>query len=317
MGLLIAVVAAALLGSIAPTTDDDSLAYPIPIAQHLARDGQWRFWPDQALSTYPLSQELLEAALLDTGARRVGPLSAIELALTACLLVALARRVSREQAASWLAPIIALGCPAVAFLASSAKEDLLLMAMTVASALALYMRPSLGSAITAGLFAGFAAGAKYPGAPVPIAVIACVPFCCGRDLRFRSVMAAAAAAIAAGGLWYSVNLVRFGNPVAPLLPWLGHPPLAASAIQEWLSGAGYGRKPIDAILAPLRLVYDQQAFGGRGNWINPLALLGVFGAVTDQDAAKSLDRPDQVDSFHDTTRSSTLRIPGNSPLDKS
>jgi len=76
--------------------------------------------------------------------------------------------------------------------------------------------------------------------------------------------------------------VRFGNPVAPLLPWLGHPPLAASAIQEWLSGAGYGRKPIDAILAPLRLVYDQQAFGGRGNWINPLALLGVFGAVTDR-----------------------------------
>jgi len=57
-------VVAAFLGSIAPTTDDDSLAYPIPIAKHLVRDGLWRFWPDQALSTYPLSQELLEASLL-------------------------------------------------------------------------------------------------------------------------------------------------------------------------------------------------------------------------------------------------------------
>jgi len=62
------------------------------------------------------------------------------------------------------------------------------------------MRPSLGSAITAGLFARFAAGANYPGAPVPIAVIACVPFCCGRDLRFSSVMVTGAAAIDAGGL---------------------------------------------------------------------------------------------------------------------
>jgi hypothetical protein len=51
-----------------------------------------------------------------------------------------------------------------------------------------------------------------------------------------------------------------------------------------------------------------------GIWISiPI----VFGAVTDQDAAKAFDRPNQIDSFHDTTRSSTLRIPGNSPLDKS
>src|SRR2546425_9855496 len=159
-------VVAAFLGSIAPTTDDDSLAYPIPIAKHLVRDGLWRFWPDQALSTYPLSQELLEASLLDAGAKRLGLLSAFELALTAYLLAALARRISQEEAACWLSPIIALGCPAVAFLASSAKEDLLLMAMTVAAVLALYMHPGMGSAIAAGMFAGFAAGGKDTRAPV-------------------------------------------------------------------------------------------------------------------------------------------------------
>jgi len=117
---------------------------------------------------------------------------------------------------------------------------------------------------------------------VPIAVIACVPFCCGRDRRFASTLAAAGAAIAAGGLWYFVNLARFGNPVAPLLPGLGHPPLPASVIQQWRDGWGYGRSPLDALLAPIRLVYDIQAFGSRGNWINPLPLLGVFGAVADR-----------------------------------
>src|SRR3989441_12614449 len=33
---------------------------------------------------------------------------------------------------------------------------------------------------------------------------------------------------------------------------------------------------------PIRLTYDLQAFGSRGNWINPLPLLGVFGAVADR-----------------------------------
>ena len=141
MALLVMMVGAACLGSIAPVTDIDSLDYPIPIAQHLARDGEWRFWPGQALSTYPLSQELLAAAILDTGGRRLGVLSGIEVVLAAVLLVSLARRLAREEAARWLAPILTLGCPAVAFLASSAKEDMLLIAMTIAAVLALYMRP--------------------------------------------------------------------------------------------------------------------------------------------------------------------------------
>src|SRR2546422_9493954 len=76
MAVLIMMVAAALLGSIAPVTDIDSLDYPIPIAQHLVLDGEWRFWPDQALSAYPLSQELLEAAVLDAGRAGSGYLTA-------------------------------------------------------------------------------------------------------------------------------------------------------------------------------------------------------------------------------------------------
>src|SRR5207249_8510367 len=53
MALIILMLAGALLGSIAPETDIDSLDYPIRIAHHLVREGEWRFCPDQALSAYP------------------------------------------------------------------------------------------------------------------------------------------------------------------------------------------------------------------------------------------------------------------------
>jgi hypothetical protein len=88
---------AAFLGSTAPVTDIDSLDYPIPIAQHLAHDGEWRFWPGQAMSSYPLSQELLAAALLQSGGRRLGLLSGLELALATVLLVSLARKLAQRK----------------------------------------------------------------------------------------------------------------------------------------------------------------------------------------------------------------------------
>ena len=40
-------------------------------------------------------------------------------------------------------------------------------------------------------------------------------------------------------------------------------------------------------------------------------------AMADQDASESLDRADQVGPLHGTTNSSTLRIPGSSPLVRS
>src|SRR5262249_17807919 len=62
----------------------------------------------------------------------------------------------------------------------------------------------------------------------------------------------------------------------------GHPPLPASTIREWGEAWGHGHSLMDALLAPIRLTYDIQTFGSRGNWINPLPLLGVFGALTDR-----------------------------------
>lgn len=285
-----ALLLAAALGAMAPVTESDSLAYPLPIARRLAQEGAWRFWPDLVRSVFPASRHVLTAALLDLGVERVGLLSAAELALAAVLIGLLARRLASRgavpeagEAARWVAPLIALGCPAVAFLAAAAKEDLLLLVMTAAAALALSLPPAPGTAAAAGLFAGFAAGAKYTGLPVALAVLACVPFCCGRRRRLPGLTGAILAAAGAGGLWYAVNLVRFGNPVAPFLPSVGHFPLAAAAGGDLLPG--FGGRLLDAGLAPVLMMADLAGlgpgrFGGRGNWLNPLIWLGLVYAVS-------------------------------------
>ena len=244
--MLSAMVAAAGLGAVAPVTEENSLSYTLPIADRIAVEGRSRFWPDRAHSIYPLSQELLEAVLIDAGDERHGLLSAAELALAALLIVVLARRIAREAAAPAVAAIVALGCPSVAFLAASTKEDLLLLVMTVASALVLDLAPGLGSVAGAGVFAGLAAGSKYTGVPIAFAVVLCVPFCCGRGRRLGSLAVATLAAIAAGGLWYGVNIARFGNPLPPFMPSVGHFPVTPDIADAWLSGFGYGRAPLDA-----------------------------------------------------------------------
>jgi len=265
-----AVLASVLAGGALPIIDSDSLAYPVPIAEQLARQGDWQFWPHLARSVYPLSQQFLLAALIDSGSELLGLLTSLEFILSAALVALLARRVVGRAGAGWVAGIIALGSPSAVFLIGSGKEDLLAIAMTVAGALALNLRPGMSAAAAAGLFAGFAAGAKYSGLPIAIGIVACVPFCCGRERRASSLALAALMAAAAGGLWYGVNLVRFGNPVVPMMPSLGHFPVSEEIAAEWLGGYGAGRAPLDFVLAPFRMVrdvltFDTGDFGGRGN----------------------------------------------------
>ncbi len=285
--MLAGMLAAACAGALAPVTEGDSLSYTLPIAQRLAVDHTWRFWPDLARSVYPLSQELLAATLLAGGSPRAGLISAVELVLAAILIMRLARRLQGDGSSAWVAATIALGCPAVALLAASAKEDLLLVVMTAAGALTLYRRPSSGTAAATGLFAGLAAGAKYTGLPVGLGLLACVPFCCGRHARWRSVGLATLVALGSGGLWYAVNIARFGNPIAPFLPSVGHFPTRADVAAAWFSGFGQGRTLLDALLAPIRMTYHiatytPDAFGGHGNWINPLIWIGAPYAVVDR-----------------------------------
>lgn len=164
--------ALACLGAIAPVTDDDALAYVIPIAKHISETGAVRVWPDQARSMWPQSQQVLLAYMLHFGGDRLGALTALEWLLAIGVISALARRTCERSEHIGAAIVIALGAPVVAFQVASAKEDLLLLAASAAAGFCLVGDGSLAELAAAGLFAGIAAGAKYPGAGIVVAAVA-------------------------------------------------------------------------------------------------------------------------------------------------
>ncbi|HEV8266746.1 MAG TPA: hypothetical protein VGR00_00875, partial [Thermoanaerobaculia bacterium] len=272
-----AVVGLAALSALAPVTDPDSLAYPLPIARRLAQGDAWRFWPELWMSAFPLSHEMLLSLAVRLGATSLGLLAVFELALCAFLLDSLARRAGLDDRARGIAVLVGLGCPVIAFLAPSAKEDLLVCAAALAAAHALLaLADGSSTAPAVGLFAGLAAGTKLSGIPIALAMLAAAAFV-SRGPRARSLAAAGGAALAAGGIWYGANVLRFGNPVPPYFS----PPLpsflsplstrVALGALRW----GEGRGLLDFLLAPVRMFVHADRFGSLGGLFNPLVFIGL------------------------------------------
>jgi hypothetical protein len=274
--LVCAVLACA--GAIPPVTDDDALAYVVPIAKHIAETGAVRVWTDQARSMWPQSQPVLLAFLLQAGGDRLGAITAFEWLLCVGVMSALARRVCERTEHRAAALIIALGAPVVAFQVASAKEDLLLLAATAAAGFCLAGSDSLAELAAAGLFAGIAAGAKYPGALIAAAAVAW-PLIHQRDRRLTSAVVVAMCAAASGGLWYGLNLSRYGNPVAPLVFGASGTILDGRTARDFVDGYGAGHGLVAGLLAPVRIFLDAKDFGGRANMFNPLAYVGLGGLL--------------------------------------
>jgi hypothetical protein len=268
--------ALACLGAVAPVTDDDALAYVIPIAKHIAEAGAVRVWPDQARSMWPQSQQVLLAYMLRLGSDRLGALTGFEFLLSIGVISALARRVCERGEHIGAALIIAVGSPVMAFQVASGKEDLFLLAASAAAGFCLAGDSSLPELAAAGLFAGIAAGAKYPGLGIVVAAVAWVLVSQRKD-RLRSVAVVALCAAAAGGLWYGLNLWRYGNPVAPFVFGARGTPLTPAIVREFEDGYGGGRGPIAFLLAPIRIFLQPNTFTGRLNLYNPLAYAGILG----------------------------------------
>ena len=270
--LLVGCICVACIGAIAPVTDEDALAYVVPIARHIAQSGRLGVWSDQARSMWPLSHEVLIAAVMTVGGDRFGAVSALEWLLAIGAISALARRVC-EQAANVPAAIaLAIGSPVVAFLVGAAKEDLLLVAATAGAAFCLTGSGTIAEAAAAGLFAGIAAGAKYPGVGVAVAVVAW-SFTRDRDPLRRGAITTVCA-VAVGGLWYGLNLLRFGNPVAPLVWGARGTPIDATTAREFVDAFGAGRSPLSFFITPVRLFVDSGLYCGRAALFNPLTYVG-------------------------------------------
>ena len=176
------------------------------------------------------SQQVLLAYILHLGGDRLGALTTLEWLLALGVMSALARRVCEKSEHIGVALIIALGAPVVAFQVASAKEDLFLLAASIAAGFCLAGDGDLGEMAAAGMFAGIAAGAKYPGLGIAIAAIAW-PLVSRRENRLRSAAVVAICALAGGGLWYGLNLWRYGNPVAPFVAGARGTPLTPAVVR--------------------------------------------------------------------------------------
>jgi hypothetical protein len=270
--LLIAAFASLLiaaLGNFAPTTDDDALAYVIPLAQRMADTGRFDTWPDLARGMWPQHQQVLLAFVTRVaGVEHLGWLTGFELLLCAGAVSALARRVCALPEHAGAAIVMALGAPVVAFLAVSAKEDVLLAGATAAAAVCLAGAGCRREHAAAGLFAGIAAGAKYSGLGVALAVVIWTGVASKRD-RVMRVAVTAAFALLAGGVWYLINAARFGNPVAPFVWGAAGTRMDLIAIREFLDGYGVPRTALSFVLNPLHIFWNTDLFCGRANLFNP------------------------------------------------
>jgi hypothetical protein len=268
----------ATIGAIAPVTDDDALAYVVPIARHIADAGAIHVWTDQARSMWPQSQQILLAFVLQAGGDRLGLVTALEWWLCIGVVAALAGRVCERREHVGAALVLALGAPVLAFQVASAKEDLLLLTATAATAFCLAGAGDLAELAAAGLFAGIAAGAKYPGALVAAAAVSWT-FIRHRERRFTSTAVIALCAAASGGIWYALNLWRYGNPVAPFLFGARGTTMDARVAQELLDAYGAGRGALAFVLAPARIFVRSDQFCGRANLYNPLVYAGLAGLL--------------------------------------
>ena len=267
---LCAIVACA--GAIAPVTDYDALSYVLPIARHIAREGTLRVWSDQMPSMWPQAHQVLLAYIIGSGGDRPGALTALEWLIAVGAISALARRVCKRKDDAPLAVALAIAAPVTAFLVAAGKEDMMLLAATAAALFCLAGPLTIGEVAAAGLFAGIAASVKYPGLGVALSVVAWVAIAT-RSARHTAAAAACGAIVA--GLWYGLNVWRFGNPVAPFVVGAAGTPLDAATVRATMDDFGGGRGVANFFVTPLRIFVEPALYCGRAMLFHPLTYAGI------------------------------------------
>jgi hypothetical protein len=129
----------------------------------------------------------------------------------------------------------------------------------------------LTALVLCGAFAGAAAGMKYVGLFVPIAVAVGLLVALRGRMPHRAALAFVVPAVLVGLPWYVKNALQTGNPLFPFV-FGGVTDEARRFIEGGIREHGTGRSPSDAALLPFRLLADGDAFD-RGSWLSPLPLL--------------------------------------------
>ncbi|HUP32019.1 MAG TPA: hypothetical protein VM184_03225 [Gaiellaceae bacterium] len=271
--LVAAYVVAVLVATCAPVTAPDALLYHVSHPALFAREHGFvevPTWP--AYQPFTVEMLILDGILLWNPVQ--GAFAPMLLALGALAAVAGAARWLAGRSAAFLAAAVFFAQPFMAWVASSSFVEpglafaVALGGWNVARFVRLGDRDSL---LVAAVLAGGAAGMKYVGLAVALALGATGAALARRRLDARTVAVFAAPAILVALPWYAKNAILTGDPVYPLLAGDANPE-AAESRRQVLEGYGHGRSALDALLLPFRLLGDAEAFD-RGEFVSPLFLM--------------------------------------------
>jgi hypothetical protein len=277
------VLLATCAAAVAPVTDGDALCYHLQVPKAFLISGSIGFLPDLHESVYPLVTELLYALALEIR----GPVACrgiqwfLGLAFAANV-IALARPTLGSRA--WWAGALVLLVPAVSNGMSAPLNDVALAAFGTAAIFAwtrLHDEPSYKAAITAGLFAGLAAGVKYP------ALVLCALLATSTALRAlgprppdRSArrpgwpalaLAFVATTLAVALWWYLRAYIHTGNPVYPF--FRGY--FGGAGLDEVLGPAKrpLSPDPLNLLLSIVPLSIEPDRFDSFSHQFGPVFLL--------------------------------------------
>ena len=300
-GLVAAIAAMNLVGSLGPDLFSDALVY------HMAGPQQWLLHhrliaiPKVLHSQFPQGMEMLYAAGLALADERLGHLInwLMGLATAAGVAAFCRRRFPDSPAAGPLAAVLWYGAPLV---------SLNTWLTGVEIGLAAYAWFALWAALegwpaTAGLLAGFAMGCKYPGlypAAITAGVVAIVARPLGREGSQAKAWATVMKAVALYGAvasftvapWLVRNLADTGNPVYPFLQRVFPSDISAESLNNLVAENRNVplRTPLDYLTLPWRITQSERIFG---QFIGPL-FLSLLPLLLTRPVARPLGR-DAVD----------------------
>src|SRR6266404_715327 len=293
IAFVLIITAIAGLAEITGGWEMDAVAYHLLGPKVWLREGIVRPVPDNCLTSFPQTAEMLFAALLSIGGNRAPGFSAVlTLALLLLIVAVLALRAGLGRDGAWWCMAIVASMPAVYSGAHSGFIDALYASFVLAAAaitLDARVRPDF---VALGLFCGLAMGTKYTGILAVPALFIASAFMRerrgktgGRRFLLNWSSAGIIACLVASP-FYLRNWILLGSPIYPppvaLLHFFHPKYLSADVLRQmqeflWQRGTGLGRGPLAYLLLPFNLTYHTSRFHGAGGiGLAPLAFCPVF-----------------------------------------
>ena len=286
LALLAAFLLLALLGALAPASDNDTLLYHLAAPQRYLDHHGLFYIPENLWTNVPLFTEMLYTLGLGLMNQTLARLFVFSFYLLVLSGAALFCRRHFPQANPLAAALLIGSIPSLAILNSTNLNEFALLAYALGALFAfvnLWREGDPRWLVVVGLLAGCAASVKYTG----FLWLVLVPIGAWRLCRrgqasrpWRPIASAAALCLLLPGCWLVRNAVYTGNPVFPLaysrLDGGGWPPDRAAAYFEHMRHFGYrAQGPWGIVWPVVATAYDHAAFGSRLIGIGPLLLLAM------------------------------------------